>query len=93
MLGTTRLGSFTGKDLMDTKLTKSQQHALATKKADGILGCMRSVPAGDTSPVLSTAGSYLEWWVQFQAPQYQYKRDLEPLERFQAEICIINYLQ
>jgi len=52
---------------MDTKLTKSQQHALATKKADGILGCMRSVPAGDTSPVLSTAGSYLEWWVQFQA--------------------------
>lgn len=54
---------------MDTTLTKSQQHALATKKADGILGCMRSEPAGDTSPVLSTAGPYPEWWVQFQAPR------------------------
>lgn len=41
--------------LVDTRLNRSQQCVLAAKKADSILGCVRSVPGrsrkGDHSPL------------------------------------------
>ena len=69
--------------IVGTKLNKSQQCALATKKANGIVGYItRSVASrsGKVIPSLYTAlvRPNLEYCVQFRAPQYE--RDIDILE-------------
>ncbi|KAK4824404.1 hypothetical protein QYF61_014715 [Mycteria americana] len=70
---------------LNTVFEESQQHALAAKRANDILGCIRSVASRSREVILPlysvVVRPHLECWVQFWAPQY--KRDMELLERVQ----------
>ncbi|KAK4827857.1 hypothetical protein QYF61_022007 [Mycteria americana] len=65
-----------------------QQHALAVKKVDGTLSCIRQVEAGDPSRLLC-GETQLECWVQAWAPQC--KADMDILKQVQQmAMKIIN---
>jgi len=90
MLEATQLeSSLAEKDLgvlVDTKLNVRQQCALAAKKVNGILGCIRQSIASWLKEVIFPLCSalvrrHLEFWVQCWAPQY--KRYMDIVERVQ----------
>ena len=72
--------------LGDDRVTMSQQHALAAKEANGILGGIKRSVASRAREVLlplytALVSPHLESYVQFWAPQF--KKDEELLERVQ----------
>ncbi|KAK4826432.1 LOW QUALITY PROTEIN: hypothetical protein QYF61_009129 [Mycteria americana] len=57
--------------LVDTKLTTSQQCALAAKTTNNLLGCIRHCITSRWREVILPLCSALEHWVQFWTPQYR----------------------
>lgn len=64
-------------DMVDMKLSMSQQRAFATRKAHGVLGCFRQNIAGRLRKVVLLS-PYLEmhFWARGTRDEWKYLRDI-----------------